>query len=181
MPVNYRLLQIESNKQKNPYAYPLGLKITQYMKLKQFDNETQKPNTTCIISVSKLLEVCQNYGMPTYEELATGTRNYEKQIITPLIRDLDRLQQENIFKWEFCKAKGDSLTEEELDTFTAKDFINIFVKITYPEDYERDEYDTKKARKSDNETGKRSKNKNPDEMPACDFTDKPQGQLRRIK
>lgn len=181
MPVSYRLLQIESNKQKNPYAYPLGLKITQLMKMNQFNNETHKPNTTCIISVSRLLEVCHNYGMPTYEELATGTRNYEKQIITPLIRDLDRLAEEKIFKWDFCKSKGELLTEEELDTFTAKDYINIYVKITYPEDYERDEYDTKKARKSNKETGKSSKNKKQDEMPACDFTDKPQGQLRRIK
>ena len=157
MPVNYKLLQIDSNSQKNPYAYPLGLKITQHMKMNQFNNETQKPNTTCIISVSKLLEICQNYGMPTPEQVSASTRNYEKQIIAPFIRDLDRLAEENIFKWDFCKAKGELLTKEELETYSAKDFIDQYVKITYPEDYERDDYDTKKARKSDKDTSKKSK------------------------
>ena len=157
MPVNYKLLQIESNSNKNPYAYPLGLKITQHMKMNQFNNKTQKPNTTCIISVVKLLEVCQNYGMPTYEQIASGSRSYEKLIIMPLIRDLDRLADEKIFKWDFCKSKGELLTDEELNTFTAKDFIDIYVKITYPEDYERDDYDTKKARKTEKETKKKTK------------------------
>ena len=157
MPVSYKLLQIESNSQKNPYAVPLGLKISQHMKMNQFNNETHKPNTTCIISVSKLLEVCNNYGMPTVEQVSASTRNYEKQIIAPLIRDLDRLAEDNIFKWDFCKAKGELLTEEELDTFTAKDFIDLYVKITYPEDYERDEYDTNKARKTEDKSKQKRK------------------------
>ena len=157
MPVHYKLLQIESNSQKNPYAYPLGMKISQLMKMNQFNNETHKPNTTCIISVLKLLEVCNNYGMPTVEQISNSTRNYEKQIIAPLIRDLDRLAEDKIFKWDFCKPKGELLTDEELDTFTAKDYIDLYVKITYPEDYERDEYDTNKARKVEDKQKRKKK------------------------
>jgi hypothetical protein len=157
MPVPYKLLQIESNSTKNPYAYPLGHKITQLLKLNQFNNDTHKLNNTFRVSVATLLEVCQNYGMPTYEQIASGSRSYEKLIIMPLTRDLDRLAEENIFKWNFCKAKGELLTDEELETYSAKDFIKLYVEITYPEDYPRDEYDTKKARKKEKSIKKQTK------------------------
>lgn len=149
MPVNYKLLQIESNSNKNPYAYPLGLKITQRMKMNQFNNAKKEKNTTCIISVAKLLEVCQHYGMPTYEQIAAGSRRLEEQIVKPFERDLDRLVEEKIFKWDYCKSKGELLTDEELENRTYKEYIKRFIKVTYPEDYPRDEYDTKKVRKTE--------------------------------
>ena len=155
MPVPYKLLQIESNSNKNPYAYPLGLKITQHMKMNQFNKTKKEKNATCIISVVKLLEVCQNYGMPTYEQIATGSRRLEEQIVKPLERDLDACSA--IFKWDYCKAKGELLTDEELENRTYKEYIKRFIKVTYPEDYPREEYDTKKARKSDKEDKKKNK------------------------
>lgn len=149
MPVPYKLLQIESNSTKSPYAYPLGLKITQLMKMKQQNNAEQRNNDTFIISVEKLLEVCHNYGMPTYEQICTGSRRIEEQIIKPFERDLDVLQDENIFKWDYCKAKGELLTDEELDNKAYAEYIKRFIKVTYPEDYPREEYDTKKAKKAE--------------------------------
>ena len=155
MPVPYKLLQIESNSNKNPYAYPLGLKITQHMKMNQYNNAEKKLNTTCIISVVKLLEVCQNYGMPTYEQIASGSRRLEEQIVKPLERDLDACS--DIFKWDYCKSKGELLTDEELENKTYKEYIKRFIKITYPEDYPREEKETKKARKTEKETKKKTK------------------------
>ena len=154
MPVPYKLLQIESNSQKNPYAYPLGLKITQQMKLNQYNKTTKEKKDTCIISIEKLLSVCINYGMPTYEQIKSSSgRSVEERIIKPFERDLDACSE--IFKWEYCKAKGELLTDAELDNRTYKEFIKRYIKITYPKDYPIEDYNAKKAKKNEAENRKR--------------------------
>jgi hypothetical protein len=127
------------------------------MKIKMYDNTKHSKTEACIISVSKLLEVCQKYGMPTYEQVNATSRRPDAQIIKPFERDLDLCASLGVFKWEYCKAKGELLTDEELENTTFKEYIKRYIKVTYPEDYLREEYKEAKAFMKEKEAKKKAK------------------------
>lgn len=65
----------------------------------------------------------------TLEQVKEGDRAYNRSIVEPLEKILD---DENgaILKWEWCKAKGERLTEEEKDNIAKYDLLkDLFVHI----------------------------------------------------
>lgn len=129
MPYPNQLLQI--NAKRNPNSYALGRKIAE---LKNMNLE--KPNE-CIVAVRTLLDNAP--AIPGKEEVLATNRDIKGRIIDPLERDLD-LFAPSLFCWEYCKAHGEELTDEELATMTWEQFLDLNIKIFwngYPEQEER--------------------------------------------
>lgn len=156
MAYNKNLLKIESNSQKNPYAYYLGDKITELMKYNQYDKNAGIQKPYFITSVKTLLEVCIANGMKRYEDIQAGSRHVDKLIITPFERDLDTCSA-NFFKWEYCNEKGTPLRQEQTEgntevssykAQTYKEFESLYIKII-PLNYPVEELDPKKLHKKE--------------------------------
>ena len=162
MPMPMELFTINSH--KNPYSYYLGYKIYYQMRMNQWDKASKEKKDHCIISVEKLLNICMENGLPSYEKVSQLNRAVEQKIIEPFTRDLDALQDLHLFKWEFCNAKGEPLTDEELDNKAYKDFIRRYVRIEYPNSYLIADFDKKKAEKKEKakKKNKRKAKKNED-------------------
>lgn len=79
----------------------------------------------------------------TLEQVKEGDRAYNRSIVEPLEKILD---DENgaILKWEWCKAKGERLTEEEKENIAKydllKDLFIHFVELKNEEDFIEDVY-----------------------------------------
>lgn len=65
----------------------------------------------------------------TLEQVKEGDRAYSRSIVEPLEKILDD-ESGAILKWEWCKAKGERLTEEEKDNIAKYDLLkDLFVHI----------------------------------------------------
>lgn len=155
MPYPKELLKIESNSQKNPYAFYLGDKVTELMKLNQYDRATGEQKPYFITTVKTLLEVCIDNGMTRYEDIQAGSRHVDKLIITPFERDLDTASM-NIFDWEYCNEKGTPLRPEQTEDSTPagkykaqtyKEFESLHIKITPKGNYPVADFNKKKLTK----------------------------------
>lgn len=60
--------------------------------------------------------------LPTIEDVKNGDRNYTLRILEPLEKILDD-EHGLIQKWEWCKAKGEKLTSEELENIGSYDVL----------------------------------------------------------
>ena len=147
MPYSNDLLKIPN---KLPYAFYLGDKITELMKYNQ-----RKPFFTA--SVKKLLQVCYDNGMPTYEEVQATDRAVDRKIITPFENNLDACS--NIFDWEYCNEQGTPLTDAQLKDRTYKDFEARYIKITFKNNYPVSEFDVKKCKQGDKKKAKKEDKK----------------------
>ena len=163
MPYNKNLLKIESNSQKNPYAFYLGDKITELMKYNQYDRTTGEQKPYFITTVKTLLEVCIANGMKRYENIQTGSRHVDKLIITPFERDLDTCSA-NFFDWEYCNEKGTPLRPEQTDDRTPagkykaqtyKEFESLHIKITPKAGYPVQEVNKKRLNRDSNKKAKK--------------------------
>lgn len=154
MPYSNDLLKIPN---KLPYAFYLGDKITELMKLNIYDKKTKDIKPFFTASVKKLLQVCYDNGMPTYEEVQATDRAVERRIITPFENSLDA--GSNIFDWEYCNEKGTPLTDAQLKDRTFKDFEARYIKITFKGNYPIAEYDVKKCKQGDNKKAKKEDKK----------------------
>lgn len=130
MPINKNIFKI--NGQYNPNAYFFASKI-----LAHHNMNLTKPNANRI-SVSTLLNAP---SIPSYEEVMAGNRNITARIITPFERDLDALVDLGILKsWEYCNAKGELLTDEQLDLESYNVFSQLLINFElkdYPDQTER--------------------------------------------
>lgn len=169
MVYNKNLLKIESNSQKNPYAFYLGDKVTELIKYNIYDKDTNEPKTSFITSVKTLLEVCIANGMTPYEDLKEGSRHVDKLIITPFIRDLT-VCSEGFFKWHFCNKKGAPLTDEQMAETTPagkykassyKEFIEQYIMITPLRTYPVAEFNEKKHNRAEKQEQKKAKKQKP--------------------
>lgn len=147
MPYANDLLKIPN---KLPYAFYLGDKITELMKYNQ-----RKPYFTA--SVKKLLQVCYDNGMPTYEEVQSTDRAVDRKIITPFENNLDACS--HIFDWEYCNEQGTPLTDAQLKDRTFKDFEARYIKITFKGNYPVAEFDVKKCKQADKKKAKKEDQK----------------------
>lgn len=129
MPYNIRALTI--NPHTHPYAYCLAVKLMEHYNM-------NAPKTNHVrISVDSLLKACQN--MPTFEEIASTTRQFSKRIRDPFERDLLALRDIYgiVEKWEYCNANGEPLTDKQKTAYDFKDWLNWLVEFTltnYPEE-----------------------------------------------
>ena len=149
MPYSNDLLKIPN---KLPYAFYLGDKITELMKLNIYDKKTKDIKPFFTASVKKLLQVCYDNGMQTYQEIQEGSRHVDKLIITPFENNLDACS--NIFDWEYCNEKGTPLTDAQLKNKTFKDFEARYIKITFKDNYPVAEFDVKKCKQGNKKKAK---------------------------
>ena len=131
MPFNKKLWKV--NGKLNPNAYAFGFKLFAHHNM-----NIAKPNANRI-SVSTLLDVAPS--IPRYEEVAHSDRHFDKRIIAPFERDLDALVDFEILKsWEYCNAKGEPLTGEQIDIKNYDVFSQLLINFElkdYPEQTER--------------------------------------------
>lgn len=105
--------------ERNPNIYPLGYKLLVHSSM---DSNIIR-GTANIISVKKALKNCP--GIPTYEELKSkNDRHWDRKIKGTLEKALDSLQ---MIKWEYCKAKGEPLTDKELEIANYSFFIGLYI------------------------------------------------------
>ncbi len=65
----------------------------------------------------------------TLEQVREGDRAYSRSIVEPLEKILDD-ESGAILKWEWCKAKGERLTEEEKDNIAKYDLLkDLFINV----------------------------------------------------
>lgn len=156
MPLPKALLKVESTSQKNPYAWYLGYKIAELMKMNQYNKATGEQKPFFITTVKTLLEVCIANGMQRYEDLKEKGRHIDQLIITPFERDLDTCSK-NFFSWEYCNEKGTPLRPEQTEDSTPagkykaqtyKEFESLHIKITPKSDYPVADINEKKLKKT---------------------------------
>lgn len=107
-------------------AYKLGLKMAEHYNI---DNNQIK-GTANRLKVSTLLSVT---NLPTIEDLQNEKQDNSRQWYTrtkePFEKALDVLTGKVIKNWEYVKAKGEQLTEEEAYNITDYEaFINLLVQ-----------------------------------------------------
>lgn len=131
MPFNKKLWKV--NGKLNPNTYSFGFKLFAHHNM-----NIAKPNANRI-SVSTLLDAAPS--IPRYEEVAHSDRHFDKRIIAPFERDLDALVDFGILKsWEYCNAKGEQLTGEQIDIKNYDVFSHLLITFElkdYPEQTER--------------------------------------------
>lgn len=68
--------------------------------------------------------------LPTIEDVKNSDRRYTQRLIEPLEKILDD-EHGMIDKWEWCKAKGEKLTDNEKANLSSYDVIkDLFIKVT---------------------------------------------------
>lgn len=77
-------------------------------------------------------------SLAAYISLPIEDRKFTEKVLTPFERDLDAL--DSALTWEYCKAKGLPLTDEENDTFSPDVFRESCIKIKW-RDYPLSEYE----------------------------------------
>lgn len=106
MPLDRRLLT--TDEKNHPNSTPIGFKLSTHT----YQNKGKANENT--LSVSRLLEYVN--GIPSYEEVSRGNRNYTDRIIKPLERDLNHLIEIGLLDWwEYCHENGKPLTDAEQD------------------------------------------------------------------
>ena len=104
LPLDRALLTTDDK--NNPNATPIGFKLCTHT----YQNKGKKNENT--LSVSSLLDYVN--GIPSYEEVSKGNRNYTDRIIRPLERDLNHLIDRGFIEyWDYCHTNGEPLTDEE--------------------------------------------------------------------
>ena len=116
------------NVRTNPHTFNLYSKIQQ---LKSISTGKDKQHED-IIGVETLIKVTE---LPPAELIKAQRGSLKHKIIEPFIRDMLKLEDMGILKFEFCKSKGKRLTDEEIEAVENdhNTFINSLVKITWLE------------------------------------------------
>lgn len=125
--IPFALKLFEINTQYNPYSPALGWKMLSHFNMNKADNNANR------ISVRKLLDVCENFGMPTYEAVMETDRAVGRRIIEPFERDMNELEERQVLFWRYAdRGKNEA---KEIPT-TYQDFIGkiiIFELLNYPD------------------------------------------------
>lgn len=125
MPYPQELLALRSAKND---SYAFFRKITEHKNMNYWKKNAD------IISVKTLLSVAT--FIPTYEEVMAGNRHTDERIIQPFERNLDALR--DTLSWEYCHRNGESLTDEELNSFNYQTFKECMIHVTWADYPERE-------------------------------------------
>lgn len=90
-----QLFTTVSNKRNNPYLFPIGLKIYGVASIRWKDTDG---SGKIKFSFKEILEVFNNYGLPTYEKELERKREITKNIYEPILQTFDSLIDNNIIK-----------------------------------------------------------------------------------
>lgn len=182
------LLKIPCNSKQNPYAFVLGTKLYELYKMNMYDKKSKDKKDFFYVSIRTLLDVCYLNGMKTPEQVQEdakrtgGKARYSQFIVKPFTDTISLLEgdypdkpkkrKKNAESTETSEDKRPPLTQlvnitycnsnkEPLDTeyngnFT--EWLTGYLRVQFVPEYERPDYDTKKARlvtdKKDKKTGK---------------------------
>lgn len=144
--MSYPLALWKINPNRNPNSFYFGAKITEHKNM-----NLGKKNED-IISVQTLLKATPE--LPTYEEVQNSNRAFTSRIIEPFKRDMDALK--DILQWEYCKSRGEPVTDEELEKLDYDIFSRLLIKVywhSYPDKtlyLENKEKKKKRAKKKKN-------------------------------
>ncbi len=133
MPFNMNIFRINGN--NNPNAYYFANKLFNHHNM-----NLTKPNANRI-SVSTLLKGAPS--IPSHEDVQTGNRHVTDRIIDRFERDLDALMRPEygiLESWEYCNAKGEPLTDEQVDLKNYDVFSQLLINFElkdYPDQTER--------------------------------------------
>lgn len=112
MPYHRKLLAIDDKYYRHAYYFHRQLLEHMNMNYGKFNQN--------IISVATLLAAAPE--MPSYEEISKGDRHYDKRIIKPFEENMNKLEELELIKWEYCNINGLPLTDTQLnmdfDTFS---------------------------------------------------------------
>lgn len=139
---------------RNPNAYSIGYKFA--MHYNNDNNIARGTNTR--LKVSTLLE---QTTLPTHNYLIeTGNgRHWEDRIKEPFEKALDALTGIYISEWEYVKAKGVKLTNQEAATITSYEvFSNLYVEFT-PIDAPEHQDERRQRRAAEKEEALKNKEK----------------------
>ena len=125
---------------EDPHAYRLYRKMENH-----HAQNILKPNANRI-SVKVLLEAAPD--IPTYEEVRAGTNQVKRLIIDRFEDSLNSLKRESglIKDWWYCNAKGEPLTDAQVDNYSYSEWITWLVEFRMPDDYPEDEQRERKEK-----------------------------------
>ena len=144
--MSYPLALWRYNPKLNPNSYYLLKRISEHKNM-----NLGKKNED-IISVQTLLKATPK--LPTYEEVQNSNRAFTSRIIEPFERDMDNLN--DVLQWEYCKSRGEPVTDEELEKLDYDIFSKLLIKCnwhSYPDKtlyLENKEKKKKRAKKKKN-------------------------------
>lgn len=119
--MSYPLALWRYNPKLNPNSYYLLKRISEHKNMNLGkDNEN-------IISVQTLLKATPE--LPTYEEVQNSNRAFTSRIIEPFERDMDNLN--DVLQWEYCKSRGEPVTDEELEKLDYDIFSKLLIKCNW--------------------------------------------------
>lgn len=135
--------------ERNANVYPLGYKLLVQSSI----DKNIKKGTANIISVKNLLKVCPD--IPKYNEVKKTDRHPERRIQATLEKALDALPD---FEWEYCNAKKQPLTDEQLECCSYSEYENLYIRFKWlqmPDQTERLKRKQKRIEKKAKEKQKR--------------------------
>lgn len=135
---------------RNKNAYALARKMIIHANIER--NIERGTNT--LLSVPIVLQNCPS--IPSYEDVATSDRSFNRRIREALEKALDCIAEADILTWEYSNSKGAPLTEEQLNAADWKTYSGFYIKYTLkdaPSHAER--LQLKAARRAKKATSKR--------------------------
>lgn len=174
MPYPLPLLRIPCNSKQYPYVFVVGTKLYELYKMNMYDKKNKDKKDHFFVSIRTLLEVCYLNGMKTPEQLKeeaqakNGKVRYSQFIVTPFLDTITLLEGtypdkpkkkktdsattedkrpelKRLIKITYCNSKREPLEQEYNGNFT--EWITGFLKVEFIPEYDRPEYDIKKARR----------------------------------
>jgi hypothetical protein len=111
----------------SPIAFAIMFKLLTHARINKYEKggkgkKQKKRKSFQIISVEKLLEAIGD--IPSYEDVINSkNRHVQRRIIAPLIKGLDEIlefKDKPLKEWEFCNAKGNPLSKEQVEGINKK-------------------------------------------------------------
>ena len=118
------IIVLQCNFKTNPNSYFLGRKITEY------DRINFNKNHNNVISIKSILKDC-----PKLKDWKKS-KHKKRDIVQAFNRDMRFLEEQ--IRWNYCKAKGEPLNDEELELIENDDFntfINLYIKYDFTQEY----------------------------------------------
>lgn len=121
--MDYPALIWKINSKHNPYSFNLLAKIS------ELKNMNVGKKCDGLISVKTLLQCCTS--LPKYEDLLQSGSSFSRRIKEPFERDMNA--NASVYQWEYCNPNGTPLSNAQIEISNYETFINLLVKITWPE------------------------------------------------
>lgn len=107
---------------KNPLPYYLAIKLQDHY----FKDANRARGTNMILSVKSILNFCEDTLQYEYI-LETDPTHWKRKIKDRLEKALNEIQQQNIFRWEYCRAQKAKIPQEEVDSADFNKWAGLYI------------------------------------------------------